>query len=331
MKLPVPEGFTITADACKHIFGEGSASSEQKKFNDRYKAAVNELERRTGKKFGGVPLDLDENLAAAGAQPRGEMRDDLPLIVSIRASTPIDIPGAARSILNVGLTESLMHKLASRGTNPRWAYESFRRLLQMFGTVVYGIEERKYRMIVKNTMLRVGVFQESLLSIADLLQIITEFKRLGTVPEDPWEQLFLALQGIYKSWFSGNAERFKLSYGVDLNTPVALVVQSMVFGNLNERCGVGFAFSRHPNTGKGEYIVEYVSCSIGSDILAGAYDVMGMTSFRESFPGQYYNLAHAIKLLERRYKDMMVRVSIPLQVYCALQTSHYNTGARIHD
>lgn len=309
MHLPVPQGFTITMGAVESMFGGTSNGGQQqavekkKRFADRYKSAIQELEKRTGRKFGGGKADESEGRGEA-AEFKGEEKFEIPLLVSVRSSSFIDAPGATASILNVGMTDTLVAKLLQTSTNPRWVYDTYRSLLQMFGQVVYGVDERKYRMIIRNAMIRAGALTESMLSIADILQIITEFKRLAVVPDDPWEQLRLAMQGVYKHWYSDSIDKLKQSYGIEEGAGVALIVQSMVFGNLDNRCGVGYAFSRNPNSGQHEFVAEYVPCAVGEDLLAGSMTVASMSNIRDERPGLYYQLQHTLKLLERHYKDL---------------------------
>lgn len=309
MDLPVPPGFIITSDSARD-YVQSENVKESEKLVDEYRRTIRELERQTGKKFGGsfdqtstTGVTLSAGVSGISVS-REQKREPMPLLLSVRASPAIHMPGVMDAILNIGINEELTVKLAQASDNPRWAFDTYRRFLQLFGTVVYGVDEKKYKLILANERLRCGVTHDSELGASELQNVISEFKRLANVPQDPWEQLHVAINSIYKSWFSFKADKYREIYGVTEDLGVAIIVQSMVFGNLSGRCGVGTAYTRNPNTGEREFIAEYASCTCGEDIFGGSSEVKTLDQLRDEQSGLYNNLIHVLRLLERHYRDM---------------------------
>ncbi len=311
MELPVPPGFIITSDAARD-FVQSENIKESEKIIDEYRRSIKELERQTGKKFGGgfdqsttTGVTLSAGVSSVSIS-REQKKEQMSLLLSVRASPAIHMPGVMDAILNIGINEELTVKLAQASDNPRWALDTYRRFLQLFGTTVYGIDDKKYKLILANERMRCGVAHDSDLGPTELQNVISEFKRLANVPQDPWEQLHVAINSIYKSWFSFKADKYREIYGVTEDLGVAIIVQSMVFGNLSGRCGVGTAYTRNPNSGEREFIAEFATCTCGEDIFGGSSEVKTLDNLRDEQAGLYSNLVHVLRLLERHYRDMQV-------------------------
>ncbi len=334
LDLPVPPGFIISTEAAKE-FAQVQERDRDRNDLDRlfedYRKSVNELERFTGRKFGSdwtsaaeistksvastikstanaMKSTANTMISEAKSQVLGSGVDmkKLPLIVSVRSSAVADMPGAMETILNIGLNDDIVDRIARESDNPRWIYDCYRKLLQMFGSVVYGVDKKKYRSILSTARTEAGVDRDADLSVGDLQGVIQEFQRLATVPEDPWEQLKLAISSIYRSWFSSKADKFRESYGVSTDVGVAIIVQTMVFGNICDRCGVGCAFNRNPNTGEKEFFGEFVPQASGDDIIGRSDNVRTLAEMQKEHPGLFYNIQHVLKMLERNSHELQV-------------------------
>jgi pyruvate, orthophosphate dikinase len=293
MDLPVPPGFTITNDAARDFLSPLSAKDVDK-FTEEYRKAVKELEKQTSKRFGG------------GEQTAKDVKSIKPLLLSVRASPTIHMPGVVNAVLNIGLNSDVIEKLLANTEDPRWVYDTYCHFLQSFGTVVCGVDDKKYKLILANERVRVGVSQDSALSPQSLQRVIAEFKLLTNIPDDPWQQLQLAIHSVYKSWYSFKAEKYRELNGVSDDCGVAVVIQSMVFSNANARCGVGCAYSRHPNTGEKEIFAEYAPCCCGEDVFAGIGDIKLMDHLQSEQPGLFNNLTQIVQLLEKHFQDLQV-------------------------
>lgn len=333
LDLPVPPGFIISTEAAKEFTQLHEHEDIDRMYED-FRKGVYDLERTTGRKFGGdwKPTSTSEGGSTKSiggliktatsttknvtttvttevkSQVLGVDTRRLPLILSVRSSAVQEMPGAMETILNIGLNDDIVSQIARDSDNPRWIYDCYRKLLQMFGNVVYGVDKKRYRTILAAARVDSGVDRDSDLSANDLQRIIQEFQRLATVPEDPWEQLKLAICSIYKSWYSSKADKYRESYGVSSDAGVAVIVQSMVFGNICDRCGVGSAFNRNPNTGEKEFFGEFVPRSSGDDIIGRSDNILTLNEMQKEHPGLFFNLVHVLKMLERHSHELQVSV-----------------------
>lgn len=333
LDLPVPPGFIISTEAAKEFVQVQERDRDREDFDrvfEDYRKSVMELERVTGRKFGSDRASTEistKNVATTVKSTANVMKSTantmisetkslvtgsgvdvkkLPLILSVRSSSVADMPGAMETILNIGLNDDIVNQIARESENPRWIYDCYRKLLQMFGSVVYGVDKKKYRTILAAARAEAGVDRDADLSAGDLYGIIQEFQRLASVPEDPFEQLKMAITSIYRSWYTSKADKFRECYGVSTDVGVAIIVQTMVFGNICDRCGVGCAFNRNPNTGEKEFFGEFVPQASGDDIIGRSDNVRTLVEMQKEHPGLFYNIQHVLKLLERNSHELQV-------------------------
>jgi len=231
--LPVPPGFIITTEACTEFFKQEKHKLLEH-FVDEYSKSIRELEKQTGKKFG-----------ASSEKAKGGDFDTPPLLLSVRSGAAVSIPGLMHTVLNLGINEELVQVMARLSNNPRWAYDTFRRFLQQYGTVVLHVDEKLYSDIIGRACEKAGVQDVTHLNASDLQQLCMDFRAVAEVPRDPWEQLQVAVESMFCSWYSPRAIKYRDVHdlgGADDGT--AVVVQSMVYGNMNARSGSGVVFTR---------------------------------------------------------------------------------------
>jgi pyruvate,orthophosphate dikinase len=246
--IPVPPGFVISTECCKDFLKldvEQKVTRISDQLRSDYKNTVLELERVTGKKYGGTfPVKSDT---------------PLPLLLSVRSGAPVSMPGMMQTVLNVGINDQIVENMAHISLNPRWAYDTYRRFLQMFGNVVLNLDEKPYEDILSAARGKRNVPHDSQLEEEDLKEVVKQFKLLANVPEDPWVQLDMAIQAVFRSWNSPRAVKYRDINNISSDYGTAVVVQSMVYGNLNAQSGSGVAFTRNPTTGAKELYGEYLS------------------------------------------------------------------------
>ena len=285
--LNIPPGFTITTEACLQYF------ENPKKTMEKLRSVVLEhlkaLERTTGKNFGD-----DKN----------------PLLVSVRSGAPMSMPGMMDTVLNLGLNDQSVLGLAGLTDNPRFAYDSYRRFIQMFGDVVMGIDHEKFeRILTKSKRLISKNAQDTDLEVKDLQKIIAEYKALydeeikESFPQDPFKQLFLAIEAVFKSWNSKRALAYRKINEIP-NFGTAVNIQAMVFGNKGWDSATGVAFSRDPSTGEARRFGEYLSNAQGEDVVAGIRTPNPISEMKNEFPEIYNELMKTIESLEKHYRDM---------------------------
>ncbi len=285
--LNIPPGFTITTEACLLYFRNAEKVMEDLK--PRVIEHLKTLEIRTGKKFG------DEKN---------------PLLVSVRSGAPMSMPGMMDTVLNLGLNDISVLGFAEQTSNPRLSYDSYRRFLQMFGDVVMGIGDEKFERIIDKYKRAIGRnAQDTDLGVIDLQKIIADYKALyeqeiGSVfPQDPFNQLFLSIEAVFKSWNNRRAITYrKINNIPDFGT--AVNIQTMVFGNKGWNSGTGVAFSRDPSTGENEKFGEYLTNAQGEDVVAGIRTPKKLEAMKEEFPEIYKELLETMDKLERHYRDM---------------------------
>ncbi len=285
--LSIPPGFTITTEACLLYFA--SAESIMGKLKPNIIEYLKKLENNTGKKFG------DEKNA---------------LLVSVRSGGPISMPGMMDTVLNLGLNDISVLGLAEQTENPRFAYDSYRRFIQMFGDVVMGIGDEKFERILDKYKRLIGKnAQDTDLGVIDLQKIIADYKALyekeigALFPQDPFKQLFLSIEAVFKSWNNKRAITYRrISNIPDFGT--AVNIQAMVFGNKGWNSGTGVAFTRDPSTGENKKFGEYLTNAQGEDVVAGIRTPKKFEEMKEEFPEIYEEISATMDKLEKHYRDM---------------------------
>ena len=285
--MPVPQGFTVTTEACTQYYADG------RRINDEILAQIDEklagLEQITGKKFG------DKNN---------------PLLVSVRSGARVSMPGMMDTILNLGLNDEVVEGLAALTGNPRFAYDSYRRFIQMFSDVVMQQEKSKYERILDRVKEEKGVQFDKDLTADDLKEIVALFKDLykkaqgEEFPQEPKTQLIEAVKAVFRSWDNDRANVYRRMHAIPYEWGTAVNVQSMVFGNMGEESGTGVAFSRNPATGENVLYGEYLMNAQGEDVVAGIRTPLPISTLAEQNPEVYKQFADIARKLEIHNKDM---------------------------
>lgn len=285
--LPVPQGFTITTEACTKYYEDG------RMINDSIKAQVEEklaqIEKMTGKKFG---------------DPTN------PLLVSVRSGARVSMPGMMDTILNLGLNDEVVVGLAKLTNNERFAYDSYRRFIQMFSDVVMQQDKSKYERILDEIKEKKGVKYDKDLTAEDLKEIVKLFKKLYKesqkveFPQEPKVQLIEAIKAVFRSWDNDRANVYRRMHDIPYNWGTAVNVQSMVFGNMGETSGTGVAFTRNPSTGENKLYGEYLMNAQGEDVVAGIRTPQPIAELEKQNPEVFAQFVAICKKLEGHYKDM---------------------------
>jgi pyruvate,orthophosphate dikinase len=250
--LPVPPGFIIATECCVDYLNlEGD--QKQNKLNDQlvydYKKAIADLEAQTNKKFGG---NFSKNDTKA------------PLLLAVRSGAAVAMPDMMGTVLNVGINDEIVEYMSQTYMNSKWAYDTYRRFLQMFGNVVLNMDQKPYEDILQHARQSRGVEHDSQLEVEDLKEVVKEFKLLASVPDDPWEQLHLSIEAVFKSWNSPRARKYRDIHNIPDDMGTAVNVMSMVYGSMNDYSGSGRAFTRNPITGAKELYGEYLPNAVVS-------------------------------------------------------------------
>ena len=285
--LPVPQGFTITTEACTQYYEDG------RKINDEIFAEINEyigkMEEITGKKFGDK-----EN----------------PLLVSVRSGARASMPGMMDTILNLGLNEDVVEVMAKKSGNPRWAYDCYRRFIQMYSDVVMEVGKKYFEELIDEMKKEKGVTQDIDLDANDLKKLAEQFKaeykeKIGQdFPTDPKEQLMGAVKAVFRSWDNPRANVYRRDNDIPYSWGTAVNVQSMAFGNMGDDCGTGVAFTRDPATGEKKLMGEFLTNAQGEDVVAGVRTPMPIAQMAEKFPEAFEEFKKVCKTLEDHYRDM---------------------------
>ena len=285
--LPVPQGFTISTEACTQYYEDG------RQINDSIKAEIIEniakMEKITGKKFGDK-----EN----------------PLLVSVRSGARASMPGMMDTILNLGLNESVVETLAKKSGNPRWAWDCYRRFIQMFSDVVMEVGKKYFEKLIDQMKEKKGVTYDVELTAEDLKELANQFKaeykkQLGKdFPSDPKEQLFEAIKAVFRSWDNPRANIYRMDHDIPYSWGTAVNVQMMVFGNMGETSGTGVAFTRNPATGEKGLMGEFLLNAQGEDVVAGVRTPMPISKMAEVMPEVYEQFNKICNILEKHYRDM---------------------------
>jgi pyruvate,orthophosphate dikinase len=282
--LPVPPGFVITTDVCKQYYGNGGSIPDG--LFDQIKAKIAEVEGKIGKKFGGT---------------------ERPLLFSVRSGAPFSMPGMMDTILNLGLNDQTTESLAAITGNVKFAYDSYRRLIQMFGKVAMGADAESFERILADRKEKSGAKMDIDLSPEDLKGVVREFKHVikaetgKEFPQDPFVQLEMAVEAVLKSWNNERAKEYRRFYKISEALGTAVNIQSMVFGNFGQTSGSGVGFTRNPSTGEKKLFGEYLANSQGEDVVAGVRTPVGVDKMEPGVRGQLEEIA---KKLEAHFKDM---------------------------
>jgi pyruvate,orthophosphate dikinase len=285
--LPVPPGFTITTEACSHFYKNNQAWPEG--LEEEVKKSLKALEEKTGKKFG---------------DPSN------PLLVSVRSGAPASMPGMMDTILNLGLNDEVVKGLARLTSNERFAYDCYRRFIQMFGNVVMGVDHSKFEAILDEVKEEVGAKQDTDLDAEALKKVVEKYKRLyrestgEDFPQDPWEQLRRAINAVFLSWNNKRAITYRKIHNIPEDWGTAVNVQMMVFGNMGFDSGTGVGFTRNPSTGAKEYYGEYLLNAQGEDVVAGIRTPKPIKEMEKELPQAFEELKRVYEILEKHYKDM---------------------------
>ena len=285
--LPVPQGFTITTEACTQYYEDG------REINDEIQGQINEyivkMEEITGKKFGDK-----EN----------------PLLVSVRSGARASMPGMMDTILNLGLNETVVNTIAEKSGNARWAWDCYRRFIQMYSDVVMEVGKKYFEELIDKMKADRGVTQDVELTADDLKELAGQFKaeykaKIGAdFPDDPKEQLMGAVKAVFRSWDNPRANVYRRDNDIPYSWGTAVNVQSMAFGNMGDDCGTGVAFTRDPATGEKKLMGEFLTNAQGEDVVAGVRTPMPIAQMEEKFPEAFAQFKEVCKTLEDHYRDM---------------------------
>ncbi len=285
--IPVPPGFTVTTEACIAYLNSGGSFPPG--MWEQELEALHKLEAKTGKRFG----DLEN-----------------PLLVSCRSGAKFSMPGMMDTILNLGLNDDAVQGLARKTQDRRFAYDSYRRLIQMFGSVVLGVPDEPFEHIIEQFRQRRGVATDAELTAEDWQAISEEFKQIiwrftgEEFPQDPFEQLRLATEAVFKSWNGKRAIDYRNATGIPHDLGTAVNIQTMVFGNMGEDCATGVAMSRNATTGERTLEGDYLTNAQGEDVVAGIRQTKPIHMLQEEMPEAYQELERIARMLERHYRDM---------------------------
>ena len=285
--LPVPQGFTITTEACTQYYEDG------REINEEIQGQINEyivkMEEITGKKFGDK-----EN----------------PLLVSVRSGARASMPGMMDTILNLGLNETVVEAIAAKSGNARWAWDCYRRFIQMYSDVVMEVGKKYFEELIDKMKADRGVQQDVELTADDLKELAAQFKaeykeKIGEdFPDDPKEQLMGAIKAVFRSWDNPRANVYRRDNDIPYSWGTAVNVQSMAFGNMGDDCGTGVAFTRDPATGEKHLMGEFLKNAQGEDVVAGVRTPMPIAQMEQEFPEAFEEFVKVCKILEDHYRDM---------------------------
>ena len=285
--LPVPQGFTITTEACTQYYEDGREINEEIRAQiDEY---IGKMEEITGKKF-------------------GDKKN--PLLVSVRSGARASMPGMMDTILNLGLNEEVVNAIAEMSGNPRWAWDCYRRFIQMYSDVVMEVGKKYFEELIDQMKEKRGVKQDVELTTEDLKELAAQFKaeykeKIGEdFPDDPKEQLMGAIKAVFRSWDNPRANVYRRDNDIPYSWGTAVNVQSMAFGNMGDDCGTGVAFTRDPATGEKGLFGEFLTNAQGEDVVAGVRTPMKIAEMEQKFPEAFKQFTEVCQTLEKHYRDM---------------------------
>ncbi len=285
--MPVPQGFTITTEACTKYYEDGEKINDE--IMEQIYEYIGKLEEITGKKFGD-----HEN----------------PLLVSVRSGARASMPGMMDTILNLGLNEEVVDVIAKKSNNPRWAWDCYRRFIQMYSDVVMEVGKKYFEQLIDKMKEERGITQDVDLTADDLHELAEQFKaeykaKIGEeFPTDPKEQLMGAIKAVFRSWDNPRANVYRRDNDIPYSWGTAVNVQMMAFGNMGDDCGTGVAFTRNPATGEKELMGEFLTNAQGEDVVAGVRTPMPISQMAEKFPAAFKQFQEVCAILESHYRDM---------------------------
>ncbi len=285
--LPVPQGFTITTEACTKYYEDGRQINDE--IFGQIMEYIGKMEEITGKKFG----DLEN-----------------PLLVSVRSGARASMPGMMDTILNLGLNEEVVDVIAKKSNNPRWAWDCYRRFIQMYSDVVMEVGKKYFEELIDKMKAEKGVKLDVELTADDLKELANQFKaeyksKIGVdFPTDPKEQLMGAIKAVFRSWDNPRANVYRRDNDIPYSWGTAVNVQSMAFGNMGDDCGTGVAFTRDPATGNKGLFGEFLTNAQGEDVVAGVRTPMKIAEMQEKFPEAFKQFTEVCSILEKHYRDM---------------------------
>ena len=285
--LPVPQGFTVTTEACTQYYEDGRQINDE--IMGQIMEAIDKMEGITGKKF-------------------GDKKN--PLLVSVRSGARASMPGMMDTILNLGLNEEVVETLAEASGNPRWAWDCYRRFIQMFSDVVMEVGKKYFEELIDKMKADRGVKQDVELTAEDLKELANQFKaeykeKIGSdFPSDPKEQLMEAIKAVFRSWDNPRANVYRRDNDIPYSWGTAVNVQMMAFGNMGDDCGTGVAFTRDPATGENGLFGEFLTNAQGEDVVAGVRTPMHISEMKEKFPEAFVQFKQVCETLEKHYRDM---------------------------
>lgn len=285
--LPVPQGFTITTEACTQYYEDGRQINDE--IMGQIVEAIGKMEEITGKKFGDI-----EN----------------PLLVSVRSGARASMPGMMDTILNLGLNEDVVEVLSRKSGNPRWAWDCYRRFIQMFSDVVMEVGKKYFEELIDKMKAKKGVIHDVELDADDLKELAYQFKaeykaKIGSdFPTDPKVQLVEAIKAVFRSWDNPRANVYRRDNDIPYSWGTAVNVQMMAFGNMGDDCGTGVAFTRDPATGKKGLFGEFLTNAQGEDVVAGVRTPMHISEMEQKFPEAFAQFTSVCSTLEDHYRDM---------------------------
>ena len=285
--LPVPQGFTISTEACTQYYEDGRQINPD--IQAEILTYIEKMEQVTGKKFG----DLEN-----------------PLLVSVRSGARASMPGMMDTILNLGLNETVVNVIAKKSGNPRWAWDCYRRFIQMFSDVVMEVGKKYFEKLIDEMKEKKGITYDVELTADDLQELANQFKaeykkQLGKdFPDDPKEQLFEAIKAVFRSWDNPRANVYRMDHDIPYSWGTAVNVQMMAFGNMGDTSGTGVAFTRNPATGEKGLMGEFLVNAQGEDVVAGVRTPMPIAQMKDVFPEAYAQFQKVCETLESHYRDM---------------------------
>ena len=310
--LPVPQGFTITTEACTRYYDDGRMIADD--IMSQVMEYVGKLEKSAGKKFGDAKN---------------------PLLVSVRSGARASMPGMMDTILNLGLNETVVQSLAEQSGNPRWAWDCYRRFIQMFSDVVMEVGKKYFEKLIDEMKAKKGVTQDVELTADDLRELASQFKaeyksKIGQdFPTDPKVQLAEAIKAVFRSWDNPRANVYRRDNDIPYSWGTAVNVQMMAFGNLNDESGTGVAFTRDPATGEKKLMGEFLMNAQGEDVVAGVRTPMPIAKMAEVMPEVFEQFTDVCKKLEAHYRDMQdMEFTIENKKLFMLQTRNGKRTAR---
>ena len=287
MGLPVPQGFTITTEACTQYYEDGRQINEE--IQGQINEYIEKMEKVTGKKFGDKTN---------------------PLLVSVRSGARASMPGMMDTILNLGLNEDVVNYMAEASNNPRWAWDCYRRFIQMYSDVVMEVGKKYFEELIDKMKAQKGVTQDVELNADDLKELASQFKaeykaKIGVdFPTDPKEQLMGAVKAVFRSWDNPRANVYRRDNDIPYSWGTAVNVQMMAFGNMGDDCGTGVAFTRDPATGEKKLMSEFLTNAQGEDVVAGVRTPMPIAEMADKFPEAFAQFKEVCQTLENHYRDM---------------------------